>query len=439
MSFPRYEVTRHATMRGLGEVPNHWREVQLRHVLEFTTGWTPPTGNDADYDGDNLWANISDLGPKLLTDTAKRISDEAVSAAGLGLSEAGSLLFSFKLSIGQVSFVGADMYTNEAIATFRQSSSMCLPFCFYALPIFLPLNAAENIYGAKLLNQRLIQSAPLLAPPIDEQHAIATFLDRETAKIDTLIAEQERLIALLQEKRQAVISHAVTKGVDPNVPTKDSGVEWIGAMPAHWKLPPVADRYHVELGKMLDEKRVTGAHLTPYLRNINVQWDEVGTDELPQMDIAPHEAERYLVREGDLLVCEGGEIGRAAIWDGRITPCGYQKALHRLRAKRNTEIPRFMLYTLRHAVTMGVFKANGNQSTIPHLTAQQLRRYRFPTPPVEEQRDIATYLDRETEALRKAESAAQAAVYLLAERRTALITAAVTGQIDVRGLVETAA
>jgi hypothetical protein len=135
-------------------------------------------------------------------------------------------------------------------------------------------------------------------PSQAEQHHIVSFLDLETAKIDALIAEQERLIALLQEKRQAVISHAVTKGLNPNVPMKDSGLEWIGAMPAHWTLPPVADRYFVELGKMLDEKRITGTHLTPYLRNVNVQWDDVRTDELPEMDIAPHEAERYLVCEG---------------------------------------------------------------------------------------------------------------------------------------------
>jgi type I restriction enzyme S subunit len=300
----------------------------------------------------------------------------------------------------------------------------------------------SSMYGAggqKRVPDDFIRNAVIPVPPAEEQVAILAFLDRETATIDALIAEQERLIALLQEKRQAVISHAVTKGLDPNVPMKESGIEWIGRIPSHWTLPPVADRYRVELGKMLDEKRIDGEHLLPYLRNVNVQWDTIDTSELPEMDIEPGEYERYLVQAGDLLVCEGGEVGRAAIWDGRFAPCSYQKALHRLRPRRSSENPRFMFYTLRHAAALGIFTANGNQNTIPHLTAQQLRRYRFPTPPEAEQRAIVEHLDHCTRELDAAASDAQSATALLTERRTALITAAVTGQIDVRGLVEPAA
>lgn len=303
-----------------------------------------------------------------------------------------------------------------------------IPFGLYSTNTALPSMAKGDL-----------ENHPVVAPPLSEQTAISRFLDCETTKIDCLITEQERLIALLTEKRQAVISHTVTKGLDPNVPMKNSGLEWVGQIPRHWTLPPVADRYRVELGKMLDEKRIDGEHLLPYLRNVNVQWDAIESNELPEMDVEPSEYERYLLQAGDLLVCEGGEVGRAAIWDGRFAPCAYQKALHRLRPRRSSEIPRFMLYTLRHAVAMGVFTANGNQNTIPHLTAQQLRRYRFPTPPEMEQRAIVEHLDHHTRLLDSAVADAEHAVELLRERRTALITAAVTGQIDVRGLVETAA
>ena len=153
------------------------------------------------------------------------------------MSPVGSLLFSFKLSIGQVSFAGCDLYTNEAIASFPPQHGVSLDFAYYAFPLFIVKNASENIYGAKMLNQELIRSALICLPPLPEQTTtIASFLDRETGKIDVLVEEQRRLIALLKEKRQAVVSHAVTKGLDPSAPMKDFGVEWLGEVPAHWEV-----------------------------------------------------------------------------------------------------------------------------------------------------------------------------------------------------------
>jgi type I restriction enzyme S subunit len=122
----------------------------------------------------------------------------------------------------------------------------------------------------------------------------------------------------------------ITRRFKPYPACKDSGVEWLGDIPAHWEVAPVYARYEVALGKMLDAKRLTGEFSGPYLRNVDVQWDKVNTDGLPEMDFAPWERDRYSVRPGDLLVCEGGEVGRTAIWRGEIEPCFYQKALHRV-------------------------------------------------------------------------------------------------------------
>ena len=138
-----------------------------------------------------------------------------------------------------------------------------------------------------------IRAGVFALPPLSEQHGIAAFLDRETPRIDALVAKKERLIELLQEKRTALICHAVTKGLDPDVPMKDSGVEWLGEIPAHWEVVPVHFRYEVALGKMLDD----------------VQWDSVNTRDLPQMDFVPQERDRYRLEPGDLLVCGGGEVG----------------------------------------------------------------------------------------------------------------------------------
>jgi type I restriction enzyme S subunit len=293
--------------------------------------------------------------------------------------------------------------------------------------------------GQKRVPDSFVRDFATAFPPVDEQNAITSFLSREAAKIGALIAEQRRLNELLKEKRQAVISSAITKGLDPEVPMKPSGIEWLGDLPAHWKTPPLYLRYEILLGKMLDEKRITGKHLVPYVRNADVQWDCVRTDDLPEMDIAPHEWERFTLKPGDLLVCEGGEVGRTAIWKGALQQCGFQKALHRIRLLSTGEHPRFFYYCMRFAVSTGIFIAEGNPNTIPHLTGEKLRLYRFPTPPLVEQIEIARFLDTESSRLDRLITEAERAITLLQERRTALISAAVTGKIDVRVLVQQAA
>lgn len=268
-------------------------------------------------------------------------------------------------------------------------------------------------------------------PSLEEQNHILNFLDHETSKIDSLIAKQEKLIELLKEKRQAVISHAVTKGLNPDVAMKDSGVEWLGQVPEHWAVAKLAYRYEVLLGKMLDESKITGNYLGNYLRNTDVQWGRINSENLPEMDFRPHEIERYSVKQGDLLVCEGGEIGRCAIWESEDT-CFYQKALHRLRAYTSQNSHKFMFYVLFDSVHRERFISGAGKATIAHLPAETFKQYRFAFPPKNEQDQIVEYLDKMSKAFDGIESKALEQIDLLKERRTALISSAVTGKIDVR-------
>lgn len=274
----------------------------------------------------------------------------------------------------------------------------------------------------------------LLLPSKVEQEKIYNFLDHETAKIDKLIEKQQQLIELLKDKRQAVISHAVTKGLNPDVPMKDSGVEWLGEVPEHWDVAKLSFKYEVLLGKMLDDKKITGKYLGHYLRNTDVQWDQINTEELPTMDFKLEERERYSVKKGDLLVCEGGEIGRSAIWNSE-TPCFYQKALHRLRPLSNNSKTRFMFYVLYDAVKQGRFISGAGKATIAHLPAEAFKQYKFAFPPLAEQINIAKVLDSYSELFNELEEKTTQQISLLQERRTALISAAVTGKIDVRDWV----
>ena len=211
---------------------------------------------------------------------------------------------------------------------------------------------------------------------------------------------------------------------------RPSGIDWLGDVPVHWEVAPVYARYEVALGKMLDTKRISGESLGPYVRNVDVQWDSVNTDDLPQMDFSEQERERYLLRPGDLLVCEGGEVGRTAIWQSNNRECFYQKAIHRVRPRSQRDVPRFFYYLMYSVARRGIFLAGVNPNTIPHLTAVQLRRYRFPFPPKSDQRAIADFLDRETARIDGLVVKKERLIELLQEKRVALITRAVTRGLD---------
>ena len=211
---------------------------------------------------------------------------------------------------------------------------------------------------------------------------------------------------------------------------KESGVQWLGEIPATWDIAPVYARYEVALGKMLDAKRDTGESSGKYLRNVDVQWDAVNIDGLPEMDFPSSDRNRYLLRRGDLLVCEGGEVGRTAIWGGELDECFYQKAIHRVRPWSARDVPRFFYFLMYAMAKRGVFTAGGNPNTIDHLTAVQLRRYRVPIPPATEKRAIVAFLDRETAKIDALVARKERLMELLQEKRTALITRAVTRGLD---------
>ena len=195
-------------------------------------------------------------------------------------------------------------------------------------------------------------------------------------------------------------------------------------------MAPVYARYEVALGKMLDAKRVSGESPGRYLRNVDVQWDAVNTEDLPVMDFASSERERYRLRPGDLLVCEGGEVGRTATWNGEIEDCFYQKAIHRVRRHSEKEIPRFFYYLMYAMAKSGAFVAGGNPNTIDHLNAVQLRHNRLPFAPPSEQHGIAMFLDRETARIDTLIAKKERLIELLGEKRIALINRVVTKGLD---------
>jgi type I restriction enzyme S subunit len=245
------------------------------------------------------------------------------------------------------------------------------------------------------------------------QRAIADYLDGETAWIDALIEKRTTSIALYRERFVSKLVNSLRT---------DDG----------WTQRKVSWDYAVQLGKMLNPTASSGPDPRPYLRNLNVQWDRIDLDDVAVMSFDSDDRARFSLLPGDLLVCEGGEVGRAAVWQGELSECYYQKALHRVRP-RGSAVPRFLMYWLWASARLRVFEVEGNQSTIVHLTAEQLAARRFPAPAPEGQARIVRALDEVRRVTEAAVEKLERQVTLLREKRQALITAAVNGQIPIPG------
>ena len=435
-SYTAYPEYRYSGVEWVDLIPCHWIVSRVKYLSTFQVGWTPSTKIGSNFIGNNFWANISDLTGKHIDETAKNISDDAAKQASMEITPHGSLLYSFKLSVGTVAFNSCDMYTNEAIASFLASDSkLPLSYLYYALPSFVIQNASTNIYGARILNQELIANALLLSIPYEEAEKIANFLDHETAKIDTLIEKQQQLIKLLKEKRQAVISHAVTKGLNPDAAMKDSGVEGLGEMPEGWAISAIRHLGECQNGINIGADSFGKGY--PFVSYGDVYNNEVlpetvdGLVESTEMD-----RYKYSVEVGDVFFTRTSEtleeIGFASTCMSTVAEATFAGFLIRFRPRGEMLDPRYSAYFFRNQKLRQFFGGQMNIVTRASLSQDLLKTMTVPLPPLATQYEIVNQLDIVSEKFNELEMRAYELKTILVERRTALVSAAVTGKIDVR-------
>ena len=291
--------------------------------------------------------------------------------------------------------------------------------------------------GQKRVSADFVANYQIPLPPLAEQRAIAAFLDRETAKFDALVSKKERLIELLQEKRIALISHTVTKGLNPDAPMKDSGVEWLGDVPVHWEVQRL--RYATEMRVSNVDKHTKEdeppVRLCNYVDVYNNDHITEGIAFMPATATIP-EIDRFRLEIGDVLITKDSEtwddIGVPALVEHAADDliCGYHLAL--LRSVESMLNGGYLLRALQSSVVSYQFHVEAKGVTRYGLTHSSIKSAQLPIPPLAEQRAIAAFLDRETAKLDSLIAKVQTAIELLKEFRTALISAAVTGKIDVR-------
>jgi len=306
-------------------------------------------------------------------------------------------------------------------------------FAVYAInsPYFRSHAIGQSSGTTRLrINLGALKKLRLTLPPLPEQTAIAEFLDQETAKIDGLVAEQRRLMELLKEKRQAVISHAVTKGLNPHAPMKPSGIEWLGDVPAGWEV--------IQLRRLVAEHRQGYYSTDPYvgsgvklLRITDLgESGEVSYDSCPRVEDR-RDVEEFILRAGDFVFARTGGAGSFGLIGEISERIAYASYLIRFRFCSGA-LPRFLRFFFLSAGFKGGIQRDIHGGVNQNVHAQDIKNQCFALPPTDEQTAIAEFLESETAKFDTLTAEAQHAIDLLQERRTALISAAVTGQIDVR-------
>lgn len=412
------------------DIPESWTWIRFGDLVNYSMGKTPPRV-ETQWWGDGLpWVSIADM-PESghVKHTKESVTDIAVSEKfGNHISKAGTLIMSFKLTVGRVSILDIEAVHNEAIISiypFADQKNIIQAYLFHILPFVTQYGDSKNAIKGKTLNDTSISNLLIPLPPLAEQKRIVAKIEELLPYIDHYeqawsrlevfnkrfpddmkksilqlaiqgrLVEQrqdestgEKLYYQIQEEKQRLIKAGKIKKEKPlpEIAEDEKPFE----IPESWKwvrLPTISSSC---LGKMLDRQKNIGT-LAPYLRNVNVRWNSFDLDDLLEMKFEDVNDDRFLVQKGDLVMCEGGEPGRCAIWEENYT-IHFQKALHRIRFYISM-VPQYFQHIFEYYAVSGLLNDFFTGTTIKHLTGKALDKIIVPLPPLAEQKRIVDKLE----------------------------------------------
>lgn len=430
-AYPEYKES---GVEWLGSMPTHWKSIRHKYVASFIKGKNPPELLDNEVEGSLPYLSMDSL-------RGNELSKFAIPTKGLHVAELNQPLVIWDGSNAGEFIKGKFGLLSSTMAAATLIAPLYPQYYWYlCISIEPEMRKHANGMGIPHVNGEELKSIFLSIPSNGEQIQIANFLDHETAKIDTLIDKQQQLIKLLKEKRQAVISHAVTKGISnkehPQAPMKDSGVEWLGEVPAHWDSCLI---------KYKCSEVTDGAHISPDTNGgehyfVSIRDIKDGVINFEEALLTSPKSYQYLVKtgclpfDGDILFSKDGTIGQTA-----ITPKNIEfvvaSSLIIIRPDREKVTPEFLDFLLQSSVVKEQVESFVKGAALRRLSIQNLLKVFGVFPPLEEQVLIAEFIQHQLSKYRVLECKAIEQVALLKERRTALISAAVTGKIDVRNWV----
>ncbi|MGP5622920.1 restriction endonuclease subunit S [Candidatus Corynebacterium faecigallinarum] len=390
------------------DLPSGWDTAALRYLANVETG----SGDTQDADPDGQYPFIV-RSPSPMASAEFSYDTEAVLTAGDG-------------NVGEIfHHIKGKFHAHQrvyVISGFKRVTPRYF-YYFFSSHFRHMAKGGEARTTVDSVRRWMITDMPFAVPPIEVQNSISDYLDRETQKIDELITEQRGLIETLRERRRAVIDAKSLGGMDPLDPQKNLS----------WSSSALGYGFEVKLGKMLDSGKVRDdmARNLPYIRAGNIQDSGLDIGNLNSMPFTREEELKFNLECNDLLVVEGGAIGTSVVLEEDLAGVCFQKTVNRLRGTKDWN-PRYYRYVLLAYRERGILDILANKSTIAHFTAEKLRGLRVPVPSIREQNEIAADLDHATSRIDGLIAESEDLIALSEERRAALITAAVTGQIDVR-------
>ena len=439
MSFPRYPKYKASGVDWLGDVPVGWDVKPLKCNFQLFGGSTPKSENEAFWNGDIPWATPADLGNTeslYISETQRKISADGLQSCATSLVPPNSILLSTRASIGALAITQTAMCTNQGCKSLVPSARVSAKY-FGRLLSVCSVELSIRGKGTTFLELSADELARFKTPipPLPEQTAIAEFLDRETATIDGLIAEQRRLMELLKEKRQAVISHAVTKGLNPHAPMKPSGNLWLGDVPDHWEVGKVKHYFSTCSGGTPNTGQQSLYYSMegdgfPWVRTTDLNNDFVATVPVYITEQAIKDTACAVLPQGTVMVAMYGGDGTVGKNGLLMFPATINQAVCGLLPSETHDNE----YVFRFIQFYRPYWMIGAESsrTDPNISQDRVKNAPFPKPPIAEQHDIVQFLNEKLATFDGLIAEAQRTIDLLQERRTALISAAVTGQIDVR-------
>ena len=354
--------------------------VRVSDAFDLRMGRTPSRKNLSYWhDGNHDWVSIADLGSfgKYVGGTKERINNLAIAETGIKPAPANTVLMSFKLSLGKTAITTAPVYTNEAIMAFVDKGVYPVDSSFMYHQCRAKdwtANTNTAVMG-KTLNKKTLGQQMILLPGLTEQKAIARQLDFVECQLDNANEQLDQLDTLV----------------------KSRFVEMFGDLknePSKWDIKLLGEVCATRLGKMLDAKRQTGNCSYPYLANTNVQWFRFDLTGLRYMDFTDDDRIKFGLKNGDVLVTEGGEIGRCAIWREEIPDCFFQKAVHRVRCDSEVLLPEYFVWCFKMKADLGLFEPYVSRSTIAHLTGKKIKQVPIPLPPFALQQEFAAFVQQ---------------------------------------------
>ena len=437
MKYPKYPAYKDSGVEWIGKIPEGWKIKDTKRLFKVVNGSTPSTSILDYWDGDIIWITPEDLSKsnKYVINSERKITSEGYKSCGTTLVPPNSLILSTRAPIGYAALTSSECCTNQGCRSLVPYDGTYSDYYYYFMISCKEiLNTMGNGATFKELSKSNLESLGLLVPSLAEQKQISFFLDSTLEKIDNGLANLQKMIELLKEKRQAIITHAVTKGLDPNVPMKDSGVEWIGEIPERWEVRRLGMAATINPSKM---------EISNLSREVVVSFlpmEYIGNDGIVNMreekPISQVEKGYVYFKDGDVIVAKITpcfENGKGALLNGLTSGIGFGTTeLIVLRTK--PPLDREFLYYITisnpfRKIGESHMHGSAGQKRVPE---DFVKEFKLAIPPLSEQRKICEFVNLSINKMNFLIFKLQKATDLLGEYRTSLISAAVTGKIDLR-------